>query len=131
MKLDLSPMASAPPAAAKRPLSQVASLVWRIMLATVGGYFCTVAVISLTARLLAVLFDVPLASSLLSGMLLIFLLYSIIIMVVFASQRLGRTSLWLLGAGVVATLLCQLPVLADVSETVVIAGVVFEGVKVS
>jgi hypothetical protein len=63
-----------------------------------------------------VLFDVPLASSLLSGMLLSFLLYSIMIMTVFASQRLGRTSFCLLGTGTLAALLCQLPVLAVVAE---------------
>jgi hypothetical protein len=122
MKLDLSPMASAQPAIAKRPWLPVASLGWRILLAIVGGYFCTVALTSLTARLCAALFDVSLASSLLSTMLLSFLLYSILIMVVFASQRLGRTSLWLLGASVLAMLLCQLPVLAVVVETVVING---------
>jgi hypothetical protein len=104
------------PAAAKRAPLMVTSLVWRLLLATVGGYFCTVALISLTARLCVVLFDVPLASSLLSGMLLSFLLYSIIIMTVFASQRLSRTSFCLLGTGTLAALLCQLPVLAVVAE---------------
>ncbi|RVU34360.1 hypothetical protein EOE67_15955 [Rheinheimera riviphila] len=122
MKLDLSPMASAPPATAKRPWWQVASLVWRILLATVGGYVCTVALTSLSARLCAVVFGLPLASSLLSMMLLSFLLYSITIMAVFASQRLGRTSLWLLGTTAAAMLLCQLPALSGVAETLMTTG---------
>ncbi len=102
----------------KRPCWQVAELIWRICLATFGGYLFTNAIISLVARLCALLFNISLASSLLSLMLLSFLIYSFIIISVIASRRLARTSLWLLGISIVALLLCQLPQLEAVAAAV-------------
>lgn len=72
------------------------SLLWRILLASVGSYLCTVALISLGARLCQLWLGWAFSSSLLGAMQLSFLLYSLLIMLVIASRRLFVTSLWLL-----------------------------------
>lgn len=72
------------------------ALLWRILLASVGGYLCTVALISLGARLCQLWLGWAFSSSLLGAMQLSFLLYSLLIMLVIASKRLFVTSLWLI-----------------------------------
>lgn len=91
----------------------VCSLLWRLLLAIFGSYACTLALLSLVARLLALLPGWTLAGTVLGGMLLSFLLYAALVMTVIASTRLYRTSLWLLGITLAAGLLCQLPALSS------------------
>lgn len=72
------------------------SVLWRILLASIGGYLCTVAMISLIARLCQLAFGWAFSSSLLGTMQLSFLLYSVLILLIIASKRLFATSLWLI-----------------------------------
>lgn len=81
------------------------AVLWRILLACLGGYLCTVAIISLIARLCHLAFGWAFSTSLLGTMQLSFLLYSVLILLVIASKRLLTTSLWLI---VVTTLSASL-----------------------
>jgi len=81
------------------------ALLWRILLASVGGYLCTVALISLGARLCQLWLGWAFSSSLLGAMQLSFLLYSLLIMLVIASKRLFVTSLWLIVVTALSALL--------------------------
>lgn len=81
------------------------ALLWRILLASVGGYLCTVALISLGARLCQLWLGWAFGSSLLGAIQLSFLLYSLLIMLVIASKRLFVTSLWLIVVTALSALL--------------------------
>lgn len=91
--------------------SNILCMLSRLVLAIVGGYLCTVAIITLTSRVISLLFGIELAGALMGMLLLSFLLYSLIIMAVFAASRLGRA--WLLLSLITATsaLLSMLPIL--------------------
>lgn len=94
-----------------RQMQPVLSLCYRLLLATLGGYACTLALISLLARLSSLWFGTQFSAALLGAMLLSFLLYSLIIIWVISSNRQARTSLQLLLLTLLPALLCQLPVL--------------------
>ncbi len=83
----------------------------RLVLAIVGGYLCTVALSTLTSRLISLLFSIELAGTLMGMLLLSFLLYSLIIMAVFAASRLGRAWLLLTFITAASALLSMLPAL--------------------
>ncbi|WP_233010078.1 hypothetical protein [Rheinheimera faecalis] len=92
-------------------LYNILSMLSRLMLAIVGGYLCTVALITLTSRLISLLFGIELAGALMGMLLLSFLLYSLIIMAVFAATRLGRAWLLLTLITAACALLSMLPAL--------------------
>lgn len=92
-------------------LDKVLSMLSRLVLAIVGGYLCTVALVTLTSRLISLLFGIELAGVLMGMLLLSFLLYSLIIMAVFAATRLGRAWLLLSFTTVACALLSMLPAL--------------------
>lgn len=92
-------------------LHNILSMLSRLVLAIVGGYLCTVALITFISRLVSFAFGIELAGALMGMLLLSFLLYSLIIMAVFASTRLGRAWLQLSFITAACALLSMLPAL--------------------
>jgi hypothetical protein len=93
---------------ARNKLQPALALLWRLLLAVFGTYAATVIWLSLAAQLLAMVPGWTLAGSVLGSMLLSFLLYSLLILWVFARRHLARTSLYLLGSTIAAWGLCSL-----------------------
>lgn len=87
------------------PTKQQIFLVWRLLLAGVGGFFCTTTLVSLSVNLFQRVLGWPLHSSLQGAILLSFLLYTLIILLIISSNRLARLSLFLLLLTAVAALL--------------------------
>ncbi|MEE2024850.1 hypothetical protein [Alkalimonas mucilaginosa] len=79
----------------KFSFTTILSLIWRLLLASLGGYLCTIAVISLCARLGQLWLGWTFSNSLMGAILLSFLLYSLLIIAVIASRKLLSTSIWL------------------------------------
>lgn len=92
-------------------LYNILSMLSRLVLAIVGGYLCTVVIITLTSRMISLLFGIELAGALMGMLLLSFLLYSLIIMAVFTATRLGRAWLLLTFITVASALLSMVPAL--------------------
>jgi Ni,Fe-hydrogenase I cytochrome b subunit len=92
-------------------LYHILSMLSRLVLAVVGGYLCTVALVTLASRLISLLFGIELAGALMGMLLVSFLLYSLIIMAVFAATRLGRAWLLLSFITAASALLSMLPIL--------------------
>lgn len=93
----------------RSPYRQWVLMISRILLAVVVGYGFTLALVSLLARLASQIFALQFSASLLGAMLLGFLIYAVVVIVVFATNNLGRTALILVSATLICILLCQTP----------------------
>lgn len=89
----------------QHPAKQQIFLVWRLLLAGVGGYFCTTTLVSLSANLCQHALGWSLHSSLQGAILLSFLLYTLIILLIISSNKLAKLSLLLLLLTATAALL--------------------------
>ncbi|MGO2012381.1 hypothetical protein [Pseudoalteromonas undina] len=82
-------------AASNNGVRLMATTFWRIVLAILGSYITVSLFNAVIANLLAVLLDMDKATTFLWMMLLSFLFYSLLVLWVFASNKLLKTSLQL------------------------------------